>query len=138
MSKLLSNYCDADFPLEVQWQDHGKVRLVAGFPKHGEAGTVVGYSYSADCEGNEYVSQALTWDGLGRFSGTTYPEMDLPPPPATVADQVEALQGEAAAIRDRLFAYPDAPAEWRSADEMKLRRIEDKIKRLRPDLADAA
>jgi len=134
MTDLLENYSHATFPMEVQWGD-SRVRLMAGFPRHGKHGTVVGFSYNVDSEGNEYVSQHLDWDGLGRFAEGLHSSMDLPPPPAIVDDSVQRLLAQMTIIKDRLSAFPDAPDEWRARDEQEIRAIERKIISLRPDLA---
>lgn len=138
MKQLLDNYAHANFPMEVQWGGSGKVRLVAGFPKQGECGKVVGFSYHVDSDGNEFLSQAIDWDGLGKFAKGRHPGMDLVPPPALVDEEVQSLTSRIAEIRARLDANPDAPKEWRARDEHHIGELDRKIKHLRPDLVVAA
>lgn len=126
MTTLLDDYTKADFPLEVNWRGSGHVRLYAAF-----GDKVIGASYypaTDDC--GESLAQVLNWDGQGVFANGQYPEMNLPPPPANVAERINKLKNEIASAQSRLDANPDAPQEWRSIDERTIKRCEDEIARL--------
>lgn len=127
---LLDDYTKASFPYETTFSCGQKVRLYAAFGDR-----VVGASYRTyelDGETVEYLSQALDWDGQGRFGrpGTSYPSMDLAPPPAKMADSIARFEAEIAEAQARLDANPDAPEVWRSADERIVRQLSDKIESL--------
>lgn len=128
MTKLLDDYRNAAFPLEINWQEYGAVRLLAGFDNG-----VVGVSFFSREEDGKVIetfSQALTWDGQGIFGDGQYPEMNLPPPPATRHKRALELQDEIRAIQERLDANPDAPAAWREPDKNRIERIERQISKL--------
>ncbi len=131
MSELLDDYTKAAFPLEVAWPPNTlKVRLFAAFGDR-----VVGASYGTyerDGETVEWLSQVLDWDGQGKYgtSGATYPDMDLPPPPARQAETIAVWEQEIAAAEARLSSAPDAPQEWRAIDERRITDLREKIARL--------
>lgn len=130
-TELLDDYTEATFPYEVKWDGSGgKVRLYAAFGNR-----VVGvsyYTYEHDGETVESLGQVLNWDGQGKFGpdGTSYPTMDLPPPPAKLAETVAQWQAVIAETQARLDANPHAPDEWRNADERRVKSLRDKIAEL--------
>jgi hypothetical protein len=128
---LLDDYTKATFPFETTFgDDHQKVRLYAAFGER-----VVGasyYTYEHDGEVTESLGQVLDWNGQGKFGspGTSYPSMDLAPPPAKMAERVAELQQIVAEVQARLDSNPDAPTEWRSVDEKRITDLERVIARL--------
>lgn len=128
MTELLDDYTKATFPLEVQWNDYVAVRLLAAFDNQ-----VVGvsyYSFERDGEQVEYLRQALVWSGAGIFADGQYPEMNLPPPPAKCKDRVAEIEKLIVETQARLDQHPDAPAEWREADERRLRQWRAQLEKL--------
>jgi len=128
---LLDDYTKASFPYETTFgDDHQKVRLYAAFGDR-----VVGvsyYTYERDGEVSESLGQVLDWSGQGKFGSSTdsYPQMDLAPPPAKVAERVADLQKIVAEIQARLDSNPDAPTEWRNLDERRVAGLGRVIARL--------
>jgi len=130
VSELLDDYTKATFPMELTWSGCGKVRLLAAFQNR-----VVGVSYGTferDGETVEYLSQVLDWDGQGKFGtgDNSYPDMDLPPPPAKQAECIAAWEEEIAQCEGRLKGMPDAPQEWRRIDESRIAHLRAKITEL--------
>lgn len=127
--ELLDDYTKATFPLELPWGDHGKVRLLAAF-ENGVIGASYG-TYERDGVTRETISQAIIWDGQGLFAEGQYEGMNLPPPPAKVAEKIAALEDEMASAQGRLDGMPDAPAEWRGVDERRIAAIIRQLSKLR-------
>lgn len=129
---MLDDYTKAEFPLDLHWPNgNSRVRLYGTIGKR-----VIGASfrtYEVDGEICEDFGQSLDWDGQGLFGSNAdqYPTMHLPLPPAMRESRVTALQDEIDAARDRLNSFPDAPPEWRAADERKIASNEEKIAQIR-------
>jgi hypothetical protein len=128
--QLLDDYTKATFPCEVTFGNGQKVRLYAAFGDR-----VVGvsyYSWERDGEVIETLGQVLDWDSQGRFgqSGASYPEMDLVPPPAKLAEGIARFEAEIAKAQARLDANPNAPEAWRSVDQRLVREMHDRIENL--------
>lgn len=128
---MLDDYTKAEFPYEIpNWNGYGMVRLYGAF----DNGRVVGASYwiseNEDGSQTEYLSQVLDWDGQGIFSRGQFDSMNLPPPPAKAAGRVKEISAQIAELEDRLSANPDAPVEWRSVDEAKIKSLREELSRL--------
>ncbi len=129
MTDLLDDYTKAEFPLDMPWR-YGRVRLYEAF-----GDKVVGACFvvSTDLEGREVLNpqQSIIWNGQGIYAEGRHPEMNLPPPPAKIAENITAMQEQIEAAQARLDAMPDAPPEWRGVDERLIAHNEAAIEKLR-------
>ena len=126
-SEPLNNYCDATFPLDLQWGEstNSRVRLLGAV-----SGKVIGYSYFLQSDGTRSFSQALHWDGDGRYADGAYPQMDLVPPYGMVAARIAEMEADRDAIIADLRANRDAPKRWRNADEARVETLNKYIAQL--------
>ncbi len=135
----IQTYKDVSFPFDTEMVGGSpKVRLLAAVGCDEWGWKIIGYTYHGDDPLVE-CAQTIAWDAQGTFADGQYREMNLVPPPGAVEAQIASMTAEVDAIRLRLAENPNAPLEWRSADERRLASIEKAAGNLRaPHIWDRA